>query len=303
MKSKGHGKLSIHFAADEQTIETILRIIISANQLSIYGAVAALCEEFENHQDRSGQPDVMMGQSITLGEVKAESPLQNENLVDHQILWQQYRERIELLSPESKVGRFCKEAGFMRIVEVGQYFLTKDTEDFRQCRSVACREYTLPRDDPASQPKGWIQGNTRIGPVLEVTTSFQNFKYGIEIRIWSMNQDNSQSWVRISYGTIKYVNDSNQNETEIPAVPQEDPVSQTSIKAFGTRSKAKAKPQRREPVDIAATIPMQERKWIDIEPSEQSLDAYDLSKKVVSLLRHNQTVQREEDGAIQFYKI
>ena len=78
------------------------------------------------------------------------------------------------------------EAGFMRIVEVGQYFMTKDTRDFRQFRSVACREYTLPRDDPASQPKGWIQGNMRIGPVLEVTTSFQNYKYGIEIRIWSV---------------------------------------------------------------------------------------------------------------------
>ena len=50
--------------------------------------------------------------------------------------------------------------------------MTKDTGDFRQFRSVACREYTLPRDDPASQPTGWIQGNMRIGPVLEVTTSF-----------------------------------------------------------------------------------------------------------------------------------
>ena len=53
-------------------------------------------------------------------------------------------------------------------------------------RSVACREYTLHRDDPASQPKGWIQGNMRIGPVLEVTTSFQYGKHGIEIRIWSV---------------------------------------------------------------------------------------------------------------------
>ena len=61
----------------------------------------------------------------------------------------------------------------MRIVEVRHYFVTKDTGDFRQFRSVACREYTLPRDDPASQAKGWIQGNTRIGPVLEVTISFQ----------------------------------------------------------------------------------------------------------------------------------
>ena len=35
LKSKGHGKLSIHFAADKLTIETIFRIIISVNQLSI----------------------------------------------------------------------------------------------------------------------------------------------------------------------------------------------------------------------------------------------------------------------------
>ena len=73
----------------------------------------------------------------------------------------------------------------MRVVEVGQYLVTKDTGNLRQFRSVACREYTLPRDDPASEAKGWIQGNMRVGPVLEVTTSFKHFKYGIEIRIWS----------------------------------------------------------------------------------------------------------------------
>ena len=269
LRSKGHGKLSIHFAADEHTIDTIFRIILSVNQLSVNGAVAAICEEFENHQDGSGEPEILMGQSIVLGETKAEIPLQNENPLNHQILWKQYIERIESLSPESKVSRFCMEAGFMRVVEVGQYFMTKDTGDFRQFRSVVCREYTLPRDDPASQPKGWIQGNMRIGPVLEVTTSFQNYKYGIEIRIWSVGQDNSQSWVRISYGSIKYVIDSNQNNTEIPADPHEDQVPQTSIKVVAARSKAKAKPQQREPVDTPTTIPMHERKWIDIEPSEQ----------------------------------
>ena len=117
-KSKGHGKLSIHFAADELTIETIFRKIISANQLSLYGAVANICEEFEAHQDRSGEPDVLMGQSIVLSQIKTEVPLQNEDPSHHQILWQQYEERIESLSPESKVSRFCMEAGFMRIVEV-----------------------------------------------------------------------------------------------------------------------------------------------------------------------------------------
>ena len=40
LKSKGHGKLSIHYASDLETVETIFRIIVSANQLSLYGAVA-----------------------------------------------------------------------------------------------------------------------------------------------------------------------------------------------------------------------------------------------------------------------
>ena len=79
--------------------------------------------------------------------------------------------------------------------------MTKDIGDFRQFRAVACREYALHRDDESSQPRGWIQGNTRIGLVLEVTTSYMYGKHGIEIRIWSVSQDNSQSWVRISLGT------------------------------------------------------------------------------------------------------
>ena len=234
LKSKGHGKLSIHFAADELAIETIFRIIISVNQLSIYGAVAAICEEFENHQDGSGEPEILMGQSIVLGDVKAEAPLQNENPMNDQIIWQQYIQQVESLSPENKVSRFCMEAGFMRIVGVGQYFMTNDTGDFRQFRSVACREYTLPRDDGSSQPRGWIQGNSRIGPVLEVTTSYLYGKYGIEIRIWSVGQDNSQSWVRISHGSNKFVIDSNHNNTEVLADLLEEQASDT-IKQYSEK--------------------------------------------------------------------
>ena len=301
LKSKGRRKLSIHFAADQDTIDTIYRIILSVNQLSVYGAVAAECEEFEDHQDRTGELVILMGQSIVLGEVKAEAHLHDENPMNDQIIWQQYIQQVESLSPESKVSRFCKEAGFMRVVEVGQYFVTRDAGEFQQ--TVACREYTLPRDDKASQPKGWIRGNMRIGPVLEVTTSFQHFKYGIEIRIESVSQDNSHSWVRISYGTVKYVIDSIQDNTEIPADPQEEQILQTSTNVVAARSKAKAKPQPRELVGTTATIPIHKRRWIDIEPSKQDLASYDLSKKVKNLLRHNQTLHREEDGAIEFYRI
>ena len=43
LKGKGHGKLSMHYAADLETIETMFRIIVSANQLSLYGAIAEIC--------------------------------------------------------------------------------------------------------------------------------------------------------------------------------------------------------------------------------------------------------------------
>ena len=138
---------------------------------------------------------------------------------------------------------------------------------------------------------------------MEVTTSFQHFKDGIEIRIKSVNQDDSHSWVRISYGTVKYVIDSIQDNTEIPADPQEEQIPQTSTSVVAARSKAKAKPQPRELAGTTTTIPIHQRRWSDIEPSKQDLDSYDLSKKVINLLRHNQTLHREEDGAIEFCKI
>ena len=86
----------------------------------------------------------------------------------------------------------------------------------------------------------------RIGLVLEVTTSFQHFKSGIEIRIESVNQDNSHSWVRISYGTVKYVNDYIKDDTENLADPQEEEDVPTSSGVVAARSKAKTKPQPRE---------------------------------------------------------
>ena len=48
---------------------------------------------------------------------------------------------------------------------------------------------------------------------------------------------------------------------------------------------------------------MKVRNWIDIEPGNHSLSVYEVSKKVIHLLRHSQQVQREEDGAVHFWRI
>ena len=124
------------------------------------------------------------------------------------------------------------DAGFLNVVENVQYFMTKDTGDLTQFHAVACREYTLRRDDEASQPRGWIQGNTKIGPVLEEATSYLHGKHGVEIRIMSLSRDNTDSWVRISHGSNKFVMDLNNNDTEIPEDQLEDQALQLDVKDY-----------------------------------------------------------------------
>ena len=164
LKNKGHGKLSIHFAATQETIETIFRIIVCANQLSLYGAVADMCEEDESLHDRSGRPDMVMGQSIVLSAINTEVLLDCDDPTNQDFPLQQYEDRIEKLSQQDKFSKFCMDAGFLSVVEIGQYFMTKDTGDLTQFHAVACREYTFPREDGSSQPRRWKHENwTRVG--------------------------------------------------------------------------------------------------------------------------------------------
>ena len=98
-----------------------------------------------------------MGQSsssLVLSVIKTEVPLDCDDPANQEL--RQYGERIEKLSQQDKLSKFCMDAGFLNVVEIGQYFMTKDTGE--QFHAVACREYTLPRDDGSSEQRGWIRG-------------------------------------------------------------------------------------------------------------------------------------------------
>ena len=180
----------------------------------------------------------------------------------------------------------------------------KTYHEFLQfAKPVACREYTLPRDDKSTDPKGWIRGSTKIGPVLEVATSYLQGKHGVETRIESVNKENSHSWVRISHGLNKLVTNLNNNEQETSEVQFEEYALRLNASDFACRSKAKTKPQRREPAGSSTrTIPIGERIWTDVEPGEYSISDYEVSKKLIHLLRHGR-LHRENDGAIEFWRI
>ena len=189
----------------------------------------------------------------------------------------------------------CTDAGFLKTVEVGQYFMTKYTDEFLQfAEPVTCREYTLPRDEKSTDPKGWIRGNTKIGPVLEVTTSYLQGKYVVEIRIESVNKDKSHSWVRISHGLNKLVTDLidkeyDDNEQETSETKTELFALRTEVLAYASRSKAKAKPRRpTSTCSSTRTVPIRERIGIDIESGAQCDQAYPVPKKT----KHSSSARR-----------
>ena len=266
LRSKGGGKLSIHFCADGDTIETF-----SQSFLSISSVSTEQSEEYSCCQTRTGKL-VVAEQSDLLfapADLLIMTPTPSIEILAQENLLQKHKERVENLPQPDHLMKFCTDAGFLKTVEVGQYFMTKHTDEFLQiAEPVTCREKTLPRDDKTTDPKGWIRGNTKIGPVLELTTSYLQSKNGVKIRIKSVNKDNSPSWVRISHGLNKLVTDLIDREYDDDE--QETSTTKTEVCAFATRSKAKAKPRRSSTTcPSSRTIPILERTWIDIEPGAQ----------------------------------
>ena len=105
----------------------IFPLIVSGNQLSLHGAVAEICEEYESLHETTVRP-VVMGQSsssLVLSAIKTEVPLDSDDPAYQKFLLQQYGERIEKLSQQDKLSKFCMDAGFLSVVENGQYFMMK----------------------------------------------------------------------------------------------------------------------------------------------------------------------------------
>ena len=184
--------------------------------------------------------------------------------------------------------------------------MTKDTAEFSQIHKYSGLSWV---HFAKRRRRIWTKRldqreHQKLGSVLEGTTCCLQGKHGVEIRIMSLRRDNTHSWVRLSHGSIKFVMNLNNNETEIPEVQLEENALKLNAKDFASRAKVKAKPQRREPAGSSPRIvPIDRRNWIDIEPGKHSLSEYEVSKKVIHLLRHSQKLHREEDGAVHFWRI
>ena len=83
LKSKDGAKMSIHYCADQDTITMVFRTITSVNQLSLYGAVAEMCEEYESFHDRTVKPVLgrQSSSSFVPSVIKTNVPLNSDDIL------------------------------------------------------------------------------------------------------------------------------------------------------------------------------------------------------------------------------
>ena len=127
LRSKEHGKKSIHFNGSHENIELLLRSVISANQLSVFGAIADLCDELSEDLRASGKPaapdhletmEIPTGHSVEETQTNAQ---QWRNLV------QEYERQFEQLSEDQKLSKLCSDAG-LKLVELDSWNTRRTTD-------------------------------------------------------------------------------------------------------------------------------------------------------------------------------
>ena len=150
LKGKDHGKLSIHYSADCETNETY-RMFVSVKQLSLYEAVAEVYQEYKILRDRSGEP-VVEGESMSS---LVRSVIQTE-------MFLHCDDQSNITTTQHEVI-FLTDAVFLNFVEIGQYFMTKDTADSSQFYAVACRENAHPKSD-GSQSRDGSRETQKLDP-------------------------------------------------------------------------------------------------------------------------------------------
>ena len=100
LRSKGGGKKSIHFNGGHENIELLLRTLISANQLSVYGAIADLCDEVPKGKRapvKLAAPDHLETMEIPIGSSAVET---QDNAQQRRNLVQEYERKFENLSEQ-----------------------------------------------------------------------------------------------------------------------------------------------------------------------------------------------------------
>ena len=304
LKSKGGGKLSIHFAADGGTIETVFCTVISVNQLSIYGAVSEMCEEYETFHDRTGQP-VVGGQSSSSfvpSVIKKEVLLDCDDRARKDPLLQQYGERIEKLSQQDRVRKFCivPDHNWSRTVFHDERHWTSLT--IHRCSGLSWvhlakrRRFIWTKRLDQTEYQNWFH------------TGSCNLLFARQIWSWDQNHVDEQRQFSLLGQNFSWLTSWSRIWTTMSRKPQKCSWKNMRwnwmrVILHANAIKGQSKTTKTYFCQLIHKNNTYWGKNLDrCWTTRNSISDYAVSKKLIYLLRHGRP-PREDDGAIEFWRI
>ena len=137
-------------------------------------------------QTSSGKP-VLAEQSGPLfapADLLITTPRLSIEILSPENLLQKCKEREERFPQPYRLIKFCNDAGFQKTAEVGQYFMTKHTDEFLHFQSQwhVVKKFNQEATNQRSRKVGF-EGTPKLDPCWKSRTSYLQGKYGVEIRI------------------------------------------------------------------------------------------------------------------------
>ena len=266
------GKKSTHFNGSHETIVLLLCTVISSNQISIYVAVTVFfCDEVPKRFRAPVKPEAR--DHLETMEIPTDLSIA-ENFTNKQQwrnLRQYYERRFEHLTEDWKLSKLCSDAG-LKLVERERYFCTLE---IGQQMQRLCREHTLPRrGDP------WERMDSKQHKNRSSLVGFHVEQYSVEVQVPSLFQDNTVSWVR----SVRHVTESMLTTKEVDIASE-------------------------KPIALAIPRQMLTVTWLQFlflflkgyGSSDQTVNnVLKCQKAITRLKRHDQSVPRGIDGAIQY---
>ena len=158
-KSTGGGRTTIHFTASDDNVQLILKMVISVNQLSLYGVAPDLIEELPHGQRAPGKICCIRSDGTEiltqhpLAEVQADDERQGNPSQDHE-------RRFEKLPEDQNSSKLCSEAGLIwsKLDNYSMLFRHR-----MERRIFLYAEYTRYLE---RKTELWIESDARFGPRL-----------------------------------------------------------------------------------------------------------------------------------------
>ena len=179
-RSKEGGRTTIHSTASDDNVQLRLKMVISVNQLSLYGAAAGLIKDLPDDQRAQGNllRQIRWNKKFLLNLLLQKyKPMKSDRETYCKITSEDLKKK--KLPEDQKSSKLCSEAS-LNLVEVGQFFNALPSPNGAKNQSL-WREHASPRDEKEHCAKGWIESDARFGPVSD-TKSLQDTR---KIQRWS----------------------------------------------------------------------------------------------------------------------